>query len=96
MPHADDASCGAARRPCEDNEPCVKPASGDEARLAVVLAVVCAGEVLPSKHFIGAQHVEAALVQSHFALGWVACDSHDLNVATKNGTVKYRELAAAG
>ena len=52
------------------------------------MAVVYASEVRPSKHFIGAQHVEAALVQSPFALGWVACDSHVINVATQSGFVK--------
>jgi len=96
MPHADDAPCGTAGRPCENDEPCVKPAGSDEPRLAIVLAVVYASEVRPSKHFIGAQHVEAALMQSQFALGWVACDSHDINVATKSGFVKCENAASAG
>ena len=89
MPHADDAPCGTAGRPCENDEPCVKPAGSDEPRLAIVLAVVYASEVRPSKHFIGEQHVEAALMQSQFALGWVACDSHAINVATLIGFVKH-------
>ena len=96
MPHADDAPCGTAGRPCENDEPGVKPAGSDEPRLAIVLAVVYASEVRPSKHFIGAQHVEAALMQSQFALGWVACDSHDINVATKSGFVKCENAASAG
>ena len=89
MPHADDAPCGTAGRPCENDKPRVKPTSGDEARFTVVLAVIYASEVRPSKHFIGAQHVEAALVQSPIALGWVACDSHAINVATLIGFVKH-------
>ena len=89
MPHADDAPCGTAGRPCENDKPRVKPTSGDEARFTVVLAVIYASEVRPSKHFIGAQHVEAALVQSPIALGWVACDSHAINVATLIVFVKH-------
>ena len=89
MPHADDAPCGTAGRPCENDKPRVKPTSGDEARFTVVLAVIYASEVRPSKHFIGAQHVEAALVQSPIAPGWVACDSHAINVATLIGFVKH-------
>ena len=96
IPHTDDAPCGTAGRPCEDDKPSVKPASSDEARLTVVLAVVEASEVLPSKHFIGAQHVEAALVQSPIALGWVACDSHGITVATKNSLVKCDECGSYG
>lgn len=78
MPHADDAPCGTAGRPCEDDKPSVKPASGDEAGLAVVLAVICASEVRPDKHFASAQHVEAALLQSPLTLRRVASDSHAL------------------
>ena len=88
MPHADDAPCGTTRRPWENDKPRVQPTRGDEARLAVVLAIIQASEVRPSKHFIGAQHVEAALVQSPIALGWIACDSHAINVATINDFVK--------
>lgn len=64
MPHADDAPCGTTGRPCEDNKPRVQPASGDEARFAVVLAVIYASEVRSGKHFDGTQHVQAAFVQS--------------------------------
>jgi len=78
MPHADDASCGAAGRPCEDDEPSVEPAGGDEARLAIVLAVIHASEVRPGRHFAGAQHVEAAIVQGLGAFDSVASDSHAL------------------
>ena len=89
MPHADDAPCGAAGRPCKDNEPRIKPASGDESGLAVVLAIICASEMQPSEHFVSAQHVEAALMQSPLALGWIACDAHAINVSTKKPAVKY-------
>lgn len=60
------------------------------------MAVVWAGEVRPSKHFPGAQHVKAALLQSQCALGWVACDPHSINVATQMRAVKFSELASAG
>jgi hypothetical protein len=57
VPHADDAPCGAAWRPCEDDKPGVKPTGGDEARLAIVLAVVCASEMRACKDFFGAEQV---------------------------------------
>ena len=57
----------------------------------MVMPVVQASEVRPSEHFIGTQHVKAALVQSQCALGWIACDSHDVNVATQKRTVKRSE-----
>ena len=57
MPHADDAPCGAARRPCEDDKPSVKPAGRDEARLTVVLAVVRASEMRAGKDIFGAEQV---------------------------------------
>ena len=89
MPHADDAPCGTAGCPCENDKSRIEPASTDEARLAVVLTVIYASEVRPSKHFVCAQHVQAAFVQSPFALRRVACDSHAINVATKTSCVKY-------
>jgi len=57
VPHADDAPRGAARRPCEDDKSSVKPAGSDEARLAVILAVVYASEMRAGKHFFGAEQV---------------------------------------
>jgi hypothetical protein len=57
VPHADDAPCSAARRPCEDDKPSVKPASSDETRLTVVLAVVYASEMRAGKHVFGAEQV---------------------------------------
>jgi hypothetical protein len=57
VPHADDAPCGAARRPCENDKSRVKPTGGDETRLAIVLAVVYASEMRAGKDFFGAEQV---------------------------------------
>lgn len=88
MSHADDAPCDTAGRPCENDKSGIKPTSRDETRLAVIPAVIHASEMRPSKDFVGAQHVHATLVQNPFALGWVARDSHHINVATINNPVK--------
>jgi hypothetical protein len=57
VPHADDAPCGAARRPCKNDKSSVKPTGGDETRLAIVLAVVCSSEMRAGKDFFGAEQV---------------------------------------
>jgi len=62
VPHADDAPCDAARCPCEDDNSSVKPTGGDESRLTIVLAVVCASEVRAGKDLFGAEQVQATLI----------------------------------
>jgi len=62
VPHADDAPCGAARRPCENDKSSVKPTGGDEARLAIVLAIVRASEMLAGEDVLGAEQVQATLL----------------------------------
>jgi hypothetical protein len=57
VPHADDAPCGAARRPCENDKSSVKPTGGDETRLTIVLAIVCASEMRAGKDLFGAEQV---------------------------------------
>src|SRR6185312_16025022 len=87
MPHTDDASCDAARRPCEHDKPRIEPTRCDEARLAVVLAIICAREVRPGKNFLCSAHVQTALLQCPFAFCRVAGDPHGLTVATINCAV---------
>ena len=77
MPHADDASCGTAWRPCENDKPGVEPADGDEAGFAVVLAVVGAGEMQTGKRFVGAQKIQAARLLRPQTFCRVACDPHE-------------------
>src|SRR5579875_2546283 len=67
MPHTDDASCGAARRPCEHDKPGIDPPRRDEARLAVVLPIICASEVRPGKDFLCSSHVQTTFLQRPFA-----------------------------
>jgi len=87
MPHTDDASCDAARRPGEHDKPRIEPACCDEARLVVVLAIICTREVRPGKDFLCSAHVQTAFLQRPFAFCRVAGDPHGLTVATINGAV---------
>lgn len=88
VPHADDASCNAARRPCEYDQAAVQPAGRDVARLAVVTPIVCTREVWTREYFGRAPHVEATFPQCPLPLGLIAGDAHVLFVATKTARVK--------
>ena len=95
IPHADDASCDAARRPCEDNKSGIKPPRRDGARLAVVSAIICASEVRPGKNLLRSTHVQAAFLQSPFSFCRITGDSHRLNVATEKHAVNKVEWVGA-
>jgi len=57
VPHADDAPCNPARCPCEYDKTRIKPTDCNEAGLAVILAVVYAGEVWSGKGFFCMEQV---------------------------------------
>lgn len=93
VPHADDASCNAARRPCENHKSRVEPTDGNESRLAVVFSVIRAGEMRPGKNLSGANQIQSALLQGPIALLGAAGDSHGLSVATTMAMSSHRALS---
>jgi hypothetical protein len=93
VPHADDASCNAAWRPCENYKPRIEPTNGNESRLAVVFAVIRAGEMRSGKNLSSANQIQSALLQGPIALLGIAGDSHGLIVATQMALSRRRALA---
>jgi hypothetical protein len=77
MPHADDAPSATPRGPSEYDKPIVKPPSGDEARLAIILTIVRAGEMGALKDLSSSLQIETTLIKCLLPLRWIGCDSHD-------------------
>ena len=88
MPHADDPAGGPTRCPNEHHQSRIKPPCRDVTRLSVIETIIDSREMQPSEHFPGTAHVQAPHLQRLKPLGWVARDTHWLNVATFNHAVK--------
>jgi hypothetical protein len=87
VPHAKYAPGDSSRSPGKDDKALIEPSDRDEARLAVVMALIWPGEVRASKDFLCTQQIEATLKQGLLSLGPIARDAHDISVATLNGGV---------
>src|SRR5262245_19600745 len=76
FPHRDHAACSAARCPCDDHHAAAQMPHGDDARLAVVLAVVRRVQGRASEHLGCIGEIKAALFQRDPALLRVKCNPH--------------------
>jgi hypothetical protein len=88
VPHADNASGLAAGRPDKIHQPRIQPTDSDVPRLAIVEAVVRAGQVGTREDFRRSAHIKAAIPQGVLALCGIAGDTHGITVATIKGSVK--------
>ena len=92
MPHANDSSGSASRRPDENNQSGFEPADGNESWLTVVVTIVGTRQVGTRKHFLRSAHVQPSFPKRFFTLRPIAGDTHRLSVATNIGAVNQREL----
>jgi len=61
MSHADDAACGASRRPHEGDPSVIEPADGHVSRLAVIEAVILPRQMPPREDLARAAHIQPTL-----------------------------------
>ena len=82
MPHADDASGRAARSPDQDDKTGIQPTGGDISTLAVVEAIVLAGQMSACEDLTRAPKIQAAMTQGRFPFVRITGDAHGLIVDT--------------
>jgi hypothetical protein len=60
FPHADDPSVSGTLRPNDDNHTLLKPADSDVTLLAVIIAIIFCGHMLPGKNIGAARKIQPA------------------------------------
>jgi hypothetical protein len=78
MPHANDPPGGTSWSPDEYDQSRIEPTDSSESGLAVVKAIVHAGEVIPGENLFGPAHIQSPLLQRALPFRGIAGDAHAL------------------